>query len=98
VNFRAISLAFLVLAGCSDPEQELRSAKSWSATAQRVGQFWVAGEVPAPYARLALKKAADELRKGPLPAAAAPVEELIEALDRGDRPAAKRVLEEVGPR
>ena len=94
---RTRSLVFLLLlAACGEnPDQALRSAKSWSATAQRVGEFWVRGEVPSPYARKALGKAADELRKGPVPGAAAPVDELRDAVERGDRAAARRVLDDL---
>ena len=51
--------------------------------------------MPTPYARRALKKAADELSKSPLPEAAAPVDELREAVERGDREAVRRSVREL---
>jgi hypothetical protein len=91
-----IALAFAALAACGDQhEQELRSAASWSETALVVARYWADGQVPDAYARRALDKAAQELRKGPLPDAAEPVEELRAALGRGDREAARRLLGEL---
>jgi hypothetical protein len=93
--FIAVS-ACLVLGACGDKaEQDLTSARSWTATAVLVGRMWVSNEVPSAFARETLKKAADALKKGPLPAAAAPVEELRELVERGDRDAATRLLNEL---
>ena len=90
----AVLLVVLALAACGGGEdQALKQARSWSATAMRVAEHWVRGEVPSAYARDALKKAADQLAKGPLPQAAAPVAELGIAVAREDRAAAKRILE-----
>jgi hypothetical protein len=91
---RLAFLLVLVLAACGDDaDKELKSARSWSATALAVGRHWTRGEVPSAYARDTLRHAADELRKGPLPAAAAPVDELVQAVDREDRAAARALLE-----
>jgi hypothetical protein len=88
----AAALASL-LAACGDQqEQELKSARSWSATALVVARYWEAGQVPDAYARRALQKASDELAQGPLPDAAEPVDELIEAVDKGDRAAVRRLI------
>jgi hypothetical protein len=80
-------LCALVLGACGeDADKQLKSARSWSATALAVGRHWTQGEVSS----------ADELRKGPLPAAAAPVDELTQAVEREDRAAARAVLEALG--
>ena len=91
--------ACLLLAACGDNDEvERTSARSWSATAQAVGQMWLDEEVPSAFTRQALRKAARELEKGPLPRAALPVDELRQAVERGDRDAASRLLDEVAPR
>jgi hypothetical protein len=95
----AMTLACFIVAGCGGPsEKDWQSAASWSLTAVVVGRYWADGDVPTPYARRALKKAADELGKGPLPEAAAPVDELREALERGDREAVRRLVRELSAR
>ena len=89
----------LLLTGCGgNEERERTSARSWSATAQAVGQMWLDEDLPSAFTRDTLRKAADELGKGPLPAAALPVDELREAVRRGDRNAASRLLNELAPR
>jgi hypothetical protein len=93
---RAVLVLFLVLVGCGgQEEQELAKARSWSATALVVAKHWTRGEVPSAYARDALKRAADELAKGPFPAAALPVAELAIAVAREDRAAVQRQLDEL---
>ena len=90
----AVLLILVAAAACvSGEDQALKQARSWSATAMLVAEHWVDGEVPSAYARGALKKAADQLAKGPVPQAAAPVAELGIAVAREDRAAAKRILE-----
>ena len=91
--------ACLLLGACGDNDEvERTSARSWSATAQAVGQMWLDEEVPSAFTRQALRKAARELEKGPLPRSALPVDELREAVERGDRDAASRLLDDVAPR
>jgi len=93
-----IALATL-LAACGDSgEQQLTSARSWSVTALTVAHYWEQGEVPTAYAKRTLRKASDELAKGALPEAAAPVDELREAVERGDRAAVRRLLAELAGR
>ena len=93
----AIALAALVACGDQD-EQRLKSARSWSATALAVAQYWEQGEVPTAFAKRALHQAADELAKGALPEAAEPVDELREAVERGDRAAVRRLITEIAGR
>ena len=84
------------LAACGDAnEQQLRSARSWSVTALTVAQYWEEGDVPSAYAKRTLRKAAEELAKGPLPEAAQPVDELRDAVERGDRAAVHRLIREL---
>ena len=94
----ALALAALVVGGCGPSEADWRSASSWSLTAVGVARAWERGEVPTRYARRALQKAADELAKGPLPEAAAPVDELRQALERGDREAVRQLVTELAAR
>ena len=92
-------IALALLVACADQyEQQLKSARSWSATALVVARQWEQGEVPTAYAKRALRKASDELAKGALPEAAEPVDELREALERGDRAAVRRLIAEIGGR
>ena len=91
-----IVIALLAACGDDDYEKQLKSARSWSATALAIGRHWEREEVPSAYARDALKKAADELRKGLLPGAAEPVDELVQAVEREDRTAAHALLDELG--
>jgi len=91
-------LAALLVGGCGQSDADWRSASSWSLTAVAVARAWERGEVPTRYARRALKKAADELAKSPLPEAAAPVDELREALERGDREAVRQLVAELSAR
>ena len=92
----AAIVLLLALAACGDQyEQQLKSARSWSATALMVARAWDEGEVPSAFAERALEKAADELGKGPLPEAADAVDELIDAVARGDHPAVKRLVAEL---
>jgi hypothetical protein len=93
----AVALCLFACACGDKQEKELTSARSWSASALLVGAMWVREEVPSPFASDTLKKAAEALKKGPLPAAAAPVEELREAVERGDRDAARRLLGALSP-
>ncbi len=90
------TLLCLLALGCGGDEQERRSAASWSAAAVAVARMWVDGELPSACAGDALKRAAEELRKGPLPRAAAPVEDLREAVERNDRRTAANILRELG--
>lgn len=91
----AVTVA-LALAACGDhPDQDLKSARSWSATALVVARAWDEGEVPGAFARRALEKAADELGKSPLPAAADAVDELLDAVERDDHPAVRRLIAEL---
>jgi hypothetical protein len=93
---RLAVVVLLALAACGDQsEQELKSARSWSATALVVARGWERGELPAAYADRTLQKAADELAKGPLPHAADAVDELRTALERDDHAAARRLLDEL---
>jgi hypothetical protein len=95
----AAALACLLLAACgSQSEKDWQSAASWSLTAVVVARYWERGDVPTPYARRALKKASDELSRGPLPEAAEPVDELRQALERGDREAVRRLAQELSGR
>ena len=98
----ALALAALLVGGCgpseAQREADWRSASSWSLTAVAVARAWQRGEVPSPYARRALKKAAEELARGPLPVAAAPVDELREAIERGDRDAVRELVRELAAR
>ena len=93
-----LALAALVVGGCGQSDADWRSASSWSLTAVAVARAWERGEVPARYARGALKKASDELSKGPLPEAAAPVDDLRAALERGDREAVRQLVSELSAR
>lgn len=89
-------LALVALAGCGDQqEQELKSAASWSATALAVARYWLQGDLPDAYAKLALEKASEELAKGALPDASEPVNELIEAIGKRDQPAVRRLIGEL---
>ena len=93
------ALAGIVLAGCGDQsEQDWRSASSWSLTAVVVARYWERGDLPDTYARRALKKISDELGKSPLPEAAGPVDELLEAVELRDRQAVRRLVRELSPR
>ena len=94
----ALALAALAIGGCGPSEADWRSASSWSLTAVAVARAWERGEVPTRYARRALQKAADELAKGPLPEAGAPVDELRQALERGDREAVRQLVTELAAR
>ena len=94
----ALALAALAVGGCGPSEADWRSASSWSLTAVAVARAWERGEVPTRYARRALQKAADELAKGPLPEAGAPVDELRQALERGDREAVRQLVTELAAR
>jgi hypothetical protein len=94
----ALALAALLIGGCGQSEADWRSASSWSLTAVAVARAWQRGEVPARYARRTLKKAAEELARGPLPVAAAPVDELREAIERGDRDAVRELVRELSAR
>lgn len=95
----AFTLLLLVAAACGDdPQKQLESARSWTATVQAVGEHWTRGEVPSAYARRTLKKASDELRKGPLPRAADAVDELVQTIEREDRSGARKLLEELARR
>jgi len=90
------ALACLALCACGDQqEQELKSAASWSATALAVARYWLQGDLPETYAKRALGKASEELAKGPLPDAAEPVNELIEAIDKRDQQAVRRLIGEL---
>ena len=92
-------IAAAMLVACADQyEQQLKSTRSWSATALVVARHWEQGEVPTAYAKRALRKASDELAKGALPEAAEPVDELREAVERGDRGAVRRLLAEIAGR
>lgn len=93
-----LALAALLVGGCGQSDADWRSASSWSLTAVAVARAWERGEVPTHFARRALKKASDELGKGPLPVAAAPVDELREALERGDREAVRQLVRELSAR
>jgi len=93
-----VALAALLVGGCGQSEADWRSASSWSLTAVAVARAWQHGEVPSRYARRTLKKAAEELARGPLPVAAAPVDELREAIERGDREAVRELVRELSAR
>ena len=94
-----LGLMLVALAGCGDQqEQELKSAASWSATALAVARYWVQGDLPDAYAKRALAKASEELAKGPLPDAAEPVNELIEAIGKRDRQAVRRLIADLEAR
>lgn len=91
-----LALMLAAVGGCGDQhEQEMKSAASWSATALAVARYWLQGELPDAYARRALAKAAEELAKGPLPEAAEPVNELIEAIGRHDSQAVRQLIAEL---
>lgn len=94
----ALALTFVVLAACGGGEKDLKSTASWSATALVVARYWEAGEVPDAYAQRALRKAAEELAKGPLPEAAAPVDDLRQAVARHDREAARELIRDLSRR
>ncbi|MFN2644431.1 MAG: hypothetical protein ABR570_05535 [Burkholderiales bacterium] len=92
----AALVVLLALAGCGDQRAaELESANSWSVTAVLAARHWLRGEVPSAYARRTLKRAAEELAKGPLPGAAQPVEELRAAIERRDRAEVRALLSEL---
>jgi hypothetical protein len=96
VKRTVLVLALVALAGCGDQqEQELKSAASWSATALAVARYWLQGDLPDAYAKLALEKASEELAKGALPDASEPVNELIEAIGKRDQPAVRRLIGEL---
>ncbi|OKH50370.1 hypothetical protein NIES2101_19515 [Calothrix sp. HK-06] len=65
----ASSLVLLLLTACTsksstnDVSKELRSVKSWAATAHMVGDAWKRGAVPTAYAKQTLKKTQEELKK-----------------------------------
>ena len=64
----AVLLAVMVVAaGCSSPEERIdqstRTARSWSATAQRTSDALAAGAVPRVYARQVLRTAIDGKRQ-----------------------------------
>jgi hypothetical protein len=89
-------VACLALCACGDQQdQELKSAASWSATALAVARYWLQGDLPDAYAKLALEKASQELAHGALPDAAEPVNELIEAIGKRDQPAVRRLIAEL---
>jgi hypothetical protein len=95
----ALALASLIVVGCGgQSEADLRSANSWSLTAVLVARYWAEGDVPTAYARRTLRKARDELRRGPLPQAADPVEELLDAVRRGQRDTARELAREISGR
>lgn len=86
----------LMLAACGEShEKKLENARLWSASAIAVAGQWTREEVSSAYALQTLKQAADELRKGPVPLAAQPVDDLAEAVQREDRAAARRLLQDL---
>jgi hypothetical protein len=91
-----LALMLVTVGGCGNQqEQEMKSAASWSATALAVARYWLQGDLPDTYAKHALEKASEELAKGPLPDAAEPVNELIEAIGKHDQPAVRRLIAEL---
>jgi hypothetical protein len=95
VSRYVLALLFLLLAACGERQRDLSSARSASATALAVAGQWSRGEVSTVYARDRLRIAAEELKRGPLPHAAAPVDELVEAIGREDRAAVQRLVQEL---
>lgn len=91
-----VVLLVVVVAACSGGgEREIGQARSWSATAMLIAESWLRDEVPSPYARDGLEKAARELAGGAYPEAAQPVADLEGAVARGDRREVRRLLDEL---
>jgi hypothetical protein len=57
----AVLVAFLAVGCGRAPETVPKTAVSWGATAQRVGEAWLAGEVPDAYAARTLRSARERL-------------------------------------
>ena len=96
VSAMILALMLASVGGCGDQhEQQMKSAASWSATALAVARYWLQGDLPDAYAKHALAKAAEELAQGPLPDAAEPVNELIEAIGKHDSQAVRHLIAEL---
>ena len=54
-------VAVLATACGSAPDKALKAAVSWGATAERVGEAWLAGNVPIAYARRTARSAREAL-------------------------------------
>jgi len=103
----AALLVVVLATGCVD--DGARAAKhvvSWGATAQRVGEAWLVGEVPSPYARRTARAAHEALLEQRSHVGQAllaervdklsrDVERLYTALEADDRHAVARVVEEI---
>ncbi len=69
-GIRNLSLLLLltILSACSSKSssdelaKELQTVKSWTATAHLVGDTWMRGDVPTPYAKQTLSKTRTELQ------------------------------------
>ena len=88
VRFVFVAVVLLLVAGCGAPSGD--TSASWRAAVRMVGQAWLDGAVPRPYAGRALRAAATMLERTD-GAGAETARRLRAAIERDDRAEAGRI-------